>query len=254
MNHLLKSIAVVLAAATQFATSHAAGHDPDRRKQYDISLCSSYNRGDATDTSWNAKPGTLQGNATVTSGTRYLTLDGTGDYVDHGDDPEWTYNLAGQDQAFSVSAWVYLAATPSGNIAIVAKASSGTTYEWALRASSGAGAYPQFIVLNTTASAYRGRRLNSALSSGQWYHIVGTYSGTEATTGLKIYINGVQSDTNDVTAGSYTGMSDTASPLTVGSAVGAEYLNGRVDDTRIYQRALTDTEVAILYSSGRTLP
>jgi PKD repeat protein len=83
------------------------------------------------------------------------------------------------------------------------------------------------------------------LEEDTWYHIVGTWDGTYH----KIYLNGVLqgSATPEVTIGNYD------SDLYIGSYGGniERYaLNGVIDDVRIYNRALTDEEVNILYSEA----
>ncbi|MFY0687681.1 MAG: VCBS repeat-containing protein [Cyclobacteriaceae bacterium] len=77
------------------------------------------------------------------------------------------------------------------------------------------------------------------LSAGLWYHIVGVSDGTSKA----MYLNGVLVDTND-NAWNDSGLSG----LTVGDAFASPVsIDGRVDDIRIYNRALDSAEVAQLY-------
>jgi hypothetical protein len=75
-------------------------------------------------------------------------------------------------------------------------------------------------------------------AAGTWYHIAGTYDGFE----LKIYVNGIlentlgQLGTNRAATGFYFGN---------GSIVPFE---GKIDDVRIYNRALSDQEIADPYN------
>jgi len=88
----------------------------------------------------------------------------------------------------------------------------------------------------------------TALSVGQWYHVVGTYDGSN----VKMYINGVLEKTS-AKSGSISYSSVCA--LTIGhrsSCVGYDaYTSGTIDDVRIYNRALSAQEVALLYASGQ---
>ncbi|MDQ3099205.1 MAG: DUF2341 domain-containing protein [bacterium] len=76
---------------------------------------------------------------------------------------------------------------------------------------------------------------NSTLDDGTWHHVVGTYDGSV----MKMYIDGVlQTDTVSI-AGTITYNS---SDISLGSNA-----NGTLDDMRIYNRALSGSEVATLY-------
>jgi len=76
----------------------------------------------------------------------------------------------------------------------------------------------------------------------QWHHYAGTWDGTT----IRLYVDGTMQD-SDSKSGS---MSDTGA-LTIGRDDGASrYLDGMLDEVRIYNAKLTDTEVAAL--AGQT--
>ncbi len=69
-----------------------------------------------------------------------------------------------------------------------------------------------------------------------WTHLAATYNGTQ----LAFYVNGVQVRTQART-GTYE---QNANPLWIGgNALYGEHFQGRIDDLRIYNRALTLTEI-----------
>lgn len=196
--------------------------------------------------------GTLVGNATVAVGTRYLALDGVGDHMTAPDGDEFTFNVGGQDQPFSAGGWVYLNSNATSNKAIIFKGTgSPLALEWAIKAANGASNDPTFLVYNSGGTQFIGRRTGTALSTGQWVHVFGTYSGSESPAGLKVFVNSVQSDTATLNSGSYTGMSNTAALIRVGGTDTGEYINGRVADVRIYNRELTQPEIAQIYNAGQ---
>jgi hypothetical protein len=86
----------------------------------------------------------------------------------------------------------------------------------------------------------------TALLPFVWYHVAATMSGNQAT----VYINGVQDGVATRTGTAVT----TADPLTFGYAGFHTRYPGVLDDVRIYNRALSATEVAALaagrYSGG----
>jgi NADH:ubiquinone oxidoreductase subunit len=90
------------------------------------------------------------------------------------------------------------------------------------------------------------------LSTDVWYHIVGTH---DTSTGLgKLYINGslnnsVQHNRNDPFGGNRT------NPVAFGSNADGTYglLDGQIDAVGIWNRALSEAEVAELYNNGTGL-
>jgi concanavalin A-like lectin/glucanase superfamily protein len=102
---------------------------------------------------------------------------------------------------------------------------------------------------------------SSLLSAGQWVHMVVAWDGSLASTaGLKTYINGVEV-TSYVAGGLGSGSHTTdagqllhiAHNQTCNSLSGCGYFNGKLDDVRIYNRALSPTEVQQLYKLGTVI-
>lgn len=81
------------------------------------------------------------------------------------------------------------------------------------------------------------------VKDGEWHHIVGLRSGSTG----RLYINGVEEDTNTVT----TGEINPSASFEIGRhSGGTEYFSGQLDDIRVYKYALTAEQVQILYGSG----
>lgn len=79
---------------------------------------------------------------------------------------------------------------------------------------------------------------------GVWTHVAGVYDS--ATQTLRIYVNG----TMDPTTGTGAGPVDGTGPLMIGNAQGSNQFTGLIDDVRVYARALSDAEVAMLAAGG----
>lgn len=96
---------------------------------------------------------------------------------------------------------------------------------------------------NTTATA------SGALSTGNWYHICGVYDSSA--TKLRMFVNNNKSE---VTAsGSAT---DTNGDFFIASKYNAggtpfSFANGVIDDVAIFDRALSDAEVGVLYNADK---
>lgn len=96
-----------------------------------------------------------------------------------------------------------------------------------------------------------GTRGRSAPDVGTgWHHIVGTYNGGTSATDWKIYVDGVQTDTNDVTVGSFTSMINTTTVMGIGNqtpGLGTGYFGGDISTVIMWERELTLAEVKALY-------
>ena len=95
--------------------------------------------------------------------------------------------------------------------------------------------------------------LNS-INANTWYHIVGTYDGTSNVSGMKIYINGVEEDTNTI---SNTLTSSTLSNQRTLLGIRRlspppDPLRGNIANVQIYNRALSAQEVLQNYNATKT--
>ena len=86
--------------------------------------------------------------------------------------------------------------------------------------------------------------VTGGITIGTWHHIVGTYNGSLAT----LYVDGVEKANGTLAGGiDYTDVGD----LYIGSSnANNRYFNGKMDEVRIYNRALTAEQVIANYNSG----
>jgi hypothetical protein len=95
-------------------------------------------------------------------------------------------------------------------------------------------------------SGKQGKTLNANLSTNQWYHVAWTKDHGQC----KVYVNGVEQVTNNSEATDQTSRS-VANPYigVCNDGFGFNsFLNGTIDGIRIYNRALSETEIHQLYS------
>jgi len=98
-------------------------------------------------------------------------------------------------------------------------------------------------VIGNTGSPYTTILSNTNLSTGQWYHFVGTFDGASTTT---LYVNGTQDVQQTNMSNQPTSVN---APVTIGNYAGA--LDGRIGETRFYNRALSATEVSQNFNATR---
>jgi hypothetical protein len=185
--------------------------------------------------------------------TYSVDFDGIDDYVDLGDSNDLSFGDGSTDSAFSVSAWFKQSSADTGAFPIIGKYDSSDK-EWLLY-HPGAANNLQFILLlyDNSSGAYIGRQDTNAVTADTWHHIVATYSGNEASSGIKIYIDGVQVDDADVNSGSYTAMENTGGSFKMAggmSGIATWYGNGNVDEVAVFSSELTSGNVTTIYNSG----
>jgi Concanavalin A-like lectin/glucanases superfamily len=172
----------------------------------------------------------------VISGAKWATLgrfgsallfDGVNDWVtiNHSSSLNLTTGM-------TLEAWVQPAVAPVGWQTVVGKYQSGAPLYF-LHASSDSGNRP-------STGVYIGGERNliggTQLLANIWVHLAATYDGTTQ----RLYVNGIQ-----VASRPQSGQIQTSStPVRIGgNHVWGEYFKGLIDEVRIYNRALTRTEI-----------
>jgi len=192
----------------------------------------------ATDRSGSGNNGTLTNGPVVTNGKigQALSFDGVNDYVSVGDVSALKFTSGD----FSFGLWLYSTGTlglPFG------KGNTGVFSPYLLYPSAGT---LKIAIGNSAGSAWLTTTdLSATITNNVWTHIFFTKAGAV----IRLYKNGVQ--TNVFTMASATILNNTL-PVRIGadSNAGSPW-NGSIDDVRIYNRALSATEVKRLYNMGR---
>ena len=189
--------------------------------------------GTVADLSGNNLTGTIVG-AAWTAG-RYasgLSFNGTTSYVDLGNPA--ALQLTG---SMTIEAWVNAAATPPDDGQIVAK-SDGTG--WQFKTSPDTGPNTFGVGVSGTSGAITQRYSTTVRSLNTWYHVAGVYNATAGT--LSTYVNGVLD--NGTLRGTIPATQvNQAVNVNIGRRTGGFYFNGTIDEVRIYNRALSATEI-----------
>jgi len=189
------------------------------------------------DSSGNANTGTLGTGATWTTAGEIndaLNFNGTVNaYVQVPDSP----SLDPQGSQISITAW-FKAIDWNGNRRIVQKGASDNQYR--LLAEGGVFKFDLYGI---------GTVSITLPSVNVWHNAVGTYDGTT----MKLYIDGALAGSTTV-ATPGTALAVTNSPLMIGtknpgSTTVGNYFNGAIDDVRVYNYALTASDVSTLLTN-----
>jgi len=134
----------------------------------------------------------------------------------------------------TLEAWVRPTAT-SGWRTIMMKEIPGEL-AYAMYARESSNRPSGWIRVNPTGGSSQSVGATPGLPTNTWTHVATTYNGST----MKLYVNGALRASKSQTGPMYT----SSGPLTFGgNAVWGEYFAGRLDEIRIYNRALDQTEI-----------
>ncbi|MDP9001634.1 MAG: LamG domain-containing protein [Myxococcota bacterium] len=187
----------------------------------------------ALDSSGNSRTASMRG-ATFGPGLHgnAATMDGVSEYVSLPD------SIVAGLTSFSISAWVYQ--NTSLNHARLFDLGTGpTTYMFFTPATS-----PARFAITTAGQTGEDRIDVPTLAVGSWQHTVVTFTGGTGT----LYVNGVKTSQNTTITLNPSNLGATNQNWLGRSQYAADpYLNGRIDNFRIYDRALSQSDVLQLF-------
>jgi hypothetical protein len=151
-----------------------------------------------------------------------------------------TYEIAG---SMSISCWIKTTTNDNNGISIAGNyKSSNPGRAWDLIIIN---QYVYFDCRNGVDTLVSGSvNSTSSVITGNWVHIVGVL---DSTVGLKLYINGIEEDN---VSWPYTNLYGDTNRFQIGARANELFFNGCIDEFGIWNKALSPTEVSLLYNSG----
>ena len=181
-------------------------------------------------------------NGVLTNGPTYnigdgghIIFDGTNDYVS-------ITNFNYGRTSFSAESWIMYTANTSGYKvgAVGSWVSGGSAQNQFLLFSEGAGGiapgWAFFAITSTTGTDFFVRDSNYMLIN-TWYQLCGVFDGSS----LKIYLNGELKNTSNI--GSTVTVYNNNRPIEIGSFNASYNTQCKVSSTRLYNRALSSSEI-----------
>ena len=168
--------------------------------------------------------------STTSHNSSYMNFDGVNDRVDSDDRP-----LSGLNN-ISISGWVNFEPLNQPNEFPSFFGQNSDAFIFMTNASNSVS----FRVDNLTGSGTAGSTFD--FNSNEWFNFIGVYNSSN----VLLYINGVLNSSTD-----FNGTIDSSADISIGGAT-SNFFKGSLDEIRLYNRSLTDTEVSEIFNSGRT--
>jgi hypothetical protein len=183
--------------------------------------------------------------------------------------PQWIAGAAGQALSFNGDGTA-VSMAGSGSLANLYKGGV-TVSAWIRPASSGSGGRGRivdkdnndagwFLSMYSTHIQFAVDQFNGAnprrisiagVDLNRWQHVAATWDGSTAGSNIHLYVDGVPAD-GTAANGSGSAVDDSGTPLTVGNRAGdlARGFDGGIDEVRVYNRALSASEIQGLASGA----
>jgi hypothetical protein len=205
----------------------------------------------ATDTSGNNHHGTISGNPQWVTGHfgGALLFDGSNDYIDVKFSPEFSLN------EFTITAWVNLAAEPVESGVFGTRSGPDNTFDYKVEATMIHGDIGSGTAwLNTAIDIGNQTGTNGQdgdLALDTWY--LTTYVIDNTNQEVRLYLDGDLKQTISISGTPLLMKSDQS--MRIGhTGYGSEFMNGMIDDVRIYNEALTEVEILAVMEDSEGYP
>jgi hypothetical protein len=169
-----------------------------------------------------------------------LSFNGASTYADAG-----PFNVTGT--AVTIAAWFKASTLPDTDPRIVSKATGASEQDhyFMVSTTNASGARLRFR-LKTGGSTKTLIASSQTVPAGQWVHMAATYDGAT----MRLYQNGVQVGSMPA-SGNIDGNS--SAPVCIGANPNAYgVFNGLIDDVRLYSRAMSAADIAVLANAAPT--
>lgn len=174
-----------------------------------------------------------------------MLFDGVNEYINV---PHNTNINFERTDSFSVTAWVK----------VVNYGSASNQSVFTKRANVNTAGYSMYFLVgdlyvyinNTAANAILVRTNGVSFTNGEWYDIGFTYNGSSTAGGVIIYVDDVAVPMFTVTNALTTTIQNVAAMLIAGRFAVAAYLAGNIGYVRIWNMALTPTQISTNHNGG----
>ncbi|MFX0092860.1 MAG: LamG-like jellyroll fold domain-containing protein [Candidatus Hodarchaeota archaeon] len=157
-----------------------------------------------------------------------------------------------EDKPFSVEFWLKVPTTETGGRICGKYNWAKDAREWVICLEN--GNIFAYLCHADSSSNRIGRHSSVTVNDGNWHYVVVTYEGYERANGIRLYIDGEYRSGLYDCVGTYLGMSNTDSDLSIGGMESGNEgrFSGTIDEFRLFRKQLSSSEVSNRYSTYTT--
>lgn len=211
----------------------------------------------AADSSGNGNDGTLQNGMDAANdsssgavGTS-LAFDGIDDNIAIANESNFDFE---RTDPFSISVWINRTSNADEDD-IIEKVDISGYRGYGLWMDVGANEVTVSLTNNAGSNQINMETSGANITPQEWHHVLMTYDGSSSASGVTVYVDGVAATLNTY-LDNLTATMLNNNPVLIGTdfdSGGCCEFNGKIDDVRIYDRALSAAEIQELYNMGRQL-
>lgn len=200
----------------------------------------------AFDYSGNGNDGTIYG-AEPTAGIsgNALYFDGIDDYISLGTN---TFNWDLRSQPITITAWIKLTGLKTANIILSKEQLSHPFHGWELTYEMYDNKRLNACILDSNNKGMQSKVVNLNLNINQWYHVAMTYDGSGSAEGISFWLNNTDLLETIGKNDANWGTSENPYDCQIGAREQGNNFCGHMDELRVYNRALSSSEISYLYN------
>ena len=171
-----------------------------------------------------------------------FNFDGTDDYIDFGN----ILNFERTDP-FSIECWFKRDRSGASEFLVAKQESTGNLRGYSVLLPSSDDFITVVLRSQNTTSARLIVDNSTAITDTNWHQTVITYDGSSNTSGILIYLDGI--DDTGIKQNTLSATIITSTPLQIGARNDGDSFDGNIGPIHIYNRALSSTEVLHNYNA-----
>jgi len=174
--------------------------------------------------------------------TNSFTFDGSSDYVDMGNTLDFT-----NTDAFSISCWFKRTRSSVTEFLVAKQESSGNARGYTLLIPFDDNKITFVLRNNTAASGRIIADSSSAITDTNWHHVIVTYDGSSAASGITIYLDGLEN--TGAVQGTLSATTLNSTPFQIAARNGGFKFSGNIDEVAVFNYELSEPDVTTIYNS-----
>ena len=175
--------------------------------------------------------------------TNSFTFDGNNDYVDMGNNLDFT-----NTDAFSISCWFKRTRIGVSEFLVSKQDSTSNSRGYTLLIPFDDNKVTVVIRNNTASSGRLIVDCTTAITDTNWHNIIMTYDGSSNVSGINLYLDG-NNDTG-VTSGTLSATISNTANFQIGAKNGSNEFSGNIDEVAVFTSELSASDATDIYNSG----